>query len=138
MRTLLILLAIALFTSCNKEETQSCWALINGSLEYVELDEAPKLLPNAQSSPEIALEDLNYPAEARENSIEGTVEIQYTITTSGVFTDAKVNIDIGGGCGQACLDALAQLDGLTLYEPGIYNGQAVEVYKILPINFKLE
>lgn len=134
----LFLLALtSILISCSDSDDE-CLAQINGEIVSVVLDEAPKSIDPNGLPWELDAEGLNYPAEARENSIEGTVEIEYAITESGVFSEISIKKDIGAGCGEACIDFLSPYLGQTLFHPGIYRGEAVTVYKILPIEFNLE
>jgi len=132
-----IFLFILFLSGCSKSETEQCTALIDGEIQLVELDQAPT--PINEPLPWLGnAQGLKYPAEARENDIEGTVDVEYAISESGKFQEISIINDIGGGCGDACLDFLSPYNDLTLFNPGIYRDEAVKVYKVLPIVFKLE
>ena len=129
----LFLLALAItFLSCSDSD-ETCLAIIDGELLEVVLDETPQLI---NDNPPWA-QNLNYPAEARENGIQGIVEIEYAVSETGVFQELSIKKDIGGGCGTACIEFLSPYVGQTLFHPGIYRDETVKVYKILPIEFKL-
>ena len=79
--------------------------------------------------------NLEYPKIARENGVEGTVVVQYTIDKSGELRDAKVVRDIGANCGQAALDVVNKMP---TWIPGKQRGKAVSVLYTMPVKFKLE
>lgn len=79
--------------------------------------------------------NLKYPKAARELTIEGTVIVSFIIDIYGNMKDITVSRDIGGGCGQAALNAL---NGLSDWIPGRQNNQAVNVKYTIPIKFKLD
>jgi TonB family protein len=79
--------------------------------------------------------NLKYPKAARELTIEGTVIVSFVIDIYGNMKDITVSRDIGGGCGQAAINAL---NGLSAWVPGRQNNQAVNVKYTIPIKFKLD
>lgn len=80
-----------------------------------------------------------YPAEAREQGLEGTVVITFVVEKDGSLSNAAVVRDIGGGAGAAALRLLEamQRDGVR-WIPGRQGGQPVRVQFNLPVRFKLE
>ena len=83
--------------------------------------------------------NLKYPAEARKKGIEGKVVVQFIVEKDGSMSDIKIMRDIGGGCGQACVDVLNSINenGLT-WVSGKQGGEPVRVLYTLPVSFKLE
>ncbi|RYD56186.1 MAG: energy transducer TonB [Sphingobacteriales bacterium] len=81
--------------------------------------------------------NLNYPAAARENNIEGRVTIQFVVSEDGSIGDAKVvgNKRHGGGLED---EAIRVVRSMPNWRPGKQNGRAVKVYFTLPISFKLQ
>lgn len=78
--------------------------------------------------------NVRYPKEAYEANIQGKVIIQFVISNMGKITNAVVKYDPGAGCGE---EALRVVRNMPDWKPGKQNGQAVNVYYVLPINFKL-
>lgn len=81
----------------------------------------------------------NYPALARENGIEGTVVISFTVEKDGTVTDVIPARKVGGGCTESALKAVnaINLEGQR-FLPGRQGGQLVRVRYNLPVKFKLE
>lgn len=77
---------------------------------------------------------LYYPKKARENDIEGTVEILTLFDKFGNIIEAKVQKGIGYGCDDAARLAVLY----TEFEPGLLRGVPVKVQMVIPVEFKLE
>jgi protein TonB len=73
-----------------------------------------------------------FPAQARQLRIEGTVQLDATISKDGSVTNLKV---ISGHpiLARAAVDAVKQWK----YRPYLLNGQAVEIDTQIAVNFKL-
>ncbi|MDR8392857.1 energy transducer TonB [Aliifodinibius sp. S!AR15-10] len=105
----------------------------------VQLDSA-KVYKVVDTMPEIVgglkeiYKHIEYPSKALNNNIEGRVFIRFTVDEDGNATDPEVMRDIGGGCGQAAIDAIKEIK----FTPGKHKGQVVKVQYGLPINFKIQ
>jgi len=83
--------------------------------------------------------NIKYPPLARENSVEGTVVVQYIIQKDGTIRDAKILQDIGAECGTEALRVVNMMNEMPeRWIPGVQRGKAVAVQYNLPIKFKLE
>jgi len=85
--------------------------------------------------------NLKYPNEARENGVEGTVVAQFMVDTTGHLKDLKIVREIGGGCGDAVLEVLDNMNNEynnAPFVPGMQRGKAVKVQYTLPVRFRLE
>lgn len=83
--------------------------------------------------------NLKYPAEARQNGIQGQVVIQFIIEKDGSVKEPKLLKDIGAGCGEAALKVINDMNKLPeRWRPGMKDGVAVPAYFTVPIRFKLE
>ena len=81
--------------------------------------------------------NIRYPAEARENGIQGRVVVQFVITKEGSLEDAKVVQKGGSGLDEEALRVI-DLMRTGYWLPGKHNGRTVPVRFTLPISFKLE
>lgn len=79
--------------------------------------------------------NLEYPTEARDAAIEGTVYVSFVVDENGKVVQPSVLMDIGGGCGEA---ALTVLNKMPTWEAGIHEGKKVKVKLNLPIQFSLK
>lgn len=83
---------------------------------------------------------LNYPAEAREQGVEGTVPVSFVVDVDGTLKYIEVVDDIGAGCGDAAKEIVENMnnEGL-LWIPGNgADGEKVKVRMTLVFKFKLE
>ncbi|MEO1260711.1 MAG: energy transducer TonB [Bacteroidota bacterium] len=143
-----LFLVFALLTlvtfSCQKDDDEVlekviCWVEVDGVFEQLEIDKPPVYINGSSEGLTLAIiENINYPAEAREGGIEGKVEVEYQITETGEVDIIEIIKDIGGGCGDATKEALKlATTGISFY-PAELNGEKVRVKKEESITFKLE
>ncbi len=104
-----------------------------------EEDEEPEVFTIVEDMPELkggmqAIYDhLEYPEMARQAGIEGRVVVQFIIDEEGQVRDPVVVRGIGGGCDEAAIEAVKQVE----FTPGRQRGRPVQVRYSLPITFRL-
>ena len=79
--------------------------------------------------------NIRYPAQARQETIQGTVVIRFVVDELGFLQDGKIVRDIGGGCGEEALKVVNLMP--QPWEPGTQRGIPVKVYYNLPVKFSL-
>lgn len=84
---------------------------------------------------EFIYKNIKYPAEARRDSIEGTVVVQFVIQKNGSISQAKIVKKVGGGCDEEVLRVVSLMP---IWEPGRQRGRAVRVRYTLPVKFRLD
>lgn len=97
---------------------------------FTVVDEMPEMIGGM----EVLYGEIKYPRTASRAGIEGRVFIQFVVDKDGNVRDEKVLRDIGGGCGEAALEAVRGVK----FTPGKKNGVAVNVQYSMPVTFKLE
>jgi TonB family protein len=77
---------------------------------------------------------LKYPPDARLDEIEGTVNVQFTITKDGSLTDIKLSNKVN-----PLLDneAIRLVSGMPKWQPAIIDGRVANMSFILPVVFRL-
>jgi len=80
-------------------------------------------------------ENIQYPQQATENGIQGTVYVSFVVDSKGNVTDVKILRGIGGGCDE---EALRVVRMMPKWHPGKQNGKNVRVLFNMPIYFKLQ
>jgi protein TonB len=80
-------------------------------------------------------ETIQYPQQAAENAIQGTVYVQFVVDSKGNITDVKILRGIGGGCDE---EALRVIKMMPTWKPGRQNGKTVRVLYNMPVIFKLQ
>ena len=78
---------------------------------------------------------IKYPAMAMENNVQGRVVVQFVVTRDGSIGEVKV---ARGKDPDLDKEAVRVVKSLPKFIPGKMNGQAVNVWYTLPINFKLQ
>ena len=76
---------------------------------------------------------LIYPELAKENGIQGTVEVEITVDEFGEVLNAEVLKGIGYGCDETARIAVYY----TKFKPGLQKGKPVKVQMTIPIEFKI-
>jgi len=79
--------------------------------------------------------NVKYPAEAREQNIQGRVFIRFVVRKDGTTSDHEIVRNIGAGCGKAALKVMKTMQN---WQPAYQGGKPVSVYYTLPATFKLE
>jgi protein TonB len=79
--------------------------------------------------------NIQYPQQASELGIQGTVYLQFVVDSQGNITDVKIMRGIGGGCEE---EALRVVKMMPQWHPGKQNGKAVRVLYTMPVSFKLQ
>jgi TonB family protein len=97
---------------------------------YNVVDEMPEINGGVQA----IYKHISYPSTARRRGIEGRVFIQFIVDEQGNVQEPTIMRDIGGGCGEAAVEAIQKVT----FTPGRHKGKTVKVRYSLPITFKLE
>lgn len=106
----------------------------NGSTVYLSVEEMPVYPGGKIGLTKYLKDNLEYPKEAKENGIQGTVFVIFVVNEDGSVSDVKLKKGIGGGCDQ---EAIRVVKEMRKWKPGKQGGAPVKVYQQLPIVFKL-
>lgn len=79
--------------------------------------------------------NIKYPAEARDNNIQGRVLIQFVVEKDGSISNAEIVRSV-----HELLDAeaLRCVSAMPVWTPGTHHGEPVRVRYTIPLNFKLQ
>ncbi len=80
-------------------------------------------------------DNINYPAIARENNIQGTAALSFVVGKDGSISSVTILKEPGGGCGK---EAVRVVNSMPKWTPGEANGNPVKVKFTLPVRFRLE
>jgi TonB family protein len=83
---------------------------------------------------EFVYRNIQYPAEAKAQRVEGTVVVSYVVNEYGFLEDVKVTKGIGYGCDEEAIRVVQQLDD---WMPAIIDWEVKSFRMTLPIKFKL-
>jgi protein TonB len=79
--------------------------------------------------------NIEYPALAKENNIQGVVALTFVVNKDGSVSDVAVVKEIGGGCGK---EAVRVVKAMPKWSAGEANGHPVKVRFTLPVRFRLD
>jgi TonB family protein len=92
-----------------------------------------EVMPEPVGGYEAIKKKLIYPELAKENGIQGTVEVQITVDEFGEVTNAEVVKGIGYGCDETARIAVYY----SKFKPGLLKGKPVKVQMTVPVEFKI-
>jgi TonB family protein len=101
---------------------------------FTVVEESPQFPGGDEARVRFLQENIHYPDEAREASIQGTVYISFVIEIDGTINDIRVLRGIGGGCDE---EAVRVIRNMPRWLPGKQRGKPVRVQFNMPIKFSL-
>jgi len=101
---------------------------------FMVVEEMPEFPGGEAAMFKFIADNLEYPAEARENNIQGRVTVQFVIDEKGNITDAKVLSSPSSLLSAAALDVV---NSMPQWKPGKQKGKEVSVRYLIPIRFVL-
>jgi TonB family protein len=108
---------------------------VNGIYESFALDEKPSFPGGDDGLTSYLAKHTVYPREAKNRGIEGKVYVRFVVTKSGKIGEADV---------MRTVDALLEMEAIRVvkslpkWTPGKKNGKPVDVWLIIPIDFRLK
>jgi TonB family protein len=103
--------------------------------DLFDISKQPSFPGGEQALMKYLAENIHYPANARENNIQGTVVLTFIVEKNGSISNVQITKDPGAGCGA---EAARVVSAMPRWIPGEANGNTVRVKFTLPIRFKLE
>lgn len=99
------------------------------------VEEMPTYVGGEEAMIRYLSNNINYPANARENGIEGKVIVSFVVQTDGSISMIELKKGIGFGCDDEALRVIA---AMPKWNVGRQNGKLMAVKMVLPIYFKLQ
>lgn len=106
----------------------------DGEPIFMVVDEMPEYIGGNQALFEYIRTNVKYPEEAKEQGLEGKVFVRFMVNKAGEVSNAKV---LRGEYPLLNEEALRVVENMPDWLPGKQDGEAVNVYYNIPINFKL-
>ncbi len=101
---------------------------------FIYVEQMPEYMDGMKAMFRFLSDNIKYPALARENGIEGTVYVGFTVGKDGKIRDVMVKRGIGGGCNDEAVRVVTMMPN---WKEGRQNGKSVNVAFTLPIKFAL-
>jgi TonB family protein len=102
---------------------------------FTPVEKQPEFPGGMQKFYELIKNNIRYPDEMRQSSIEGKVFLQWVVEKDGSVTDLKAIRAPGYGSEEEATRVLSQLPK---WNPGTQNGHPVSVRYMMPVTFKLQ
>lgn len=102
--------------------------------EYKQLEEVAKpYFADGINMPQYIQKNLQFPAEAKEREIQGTVRLSFVVETDGSVSNIVVVNSVGGGCDNEAIRLLQE----TIWIPAEKNGKYVRSTGMQDITFSI-
>jgi len=98
------------------------------------VDQMPGYPGGIRSMSRFFRKNFRYPVSAREAGVDGQVFVRFVVQPDGSLTDITVFRGLGYGCDEEAIRLVRKMPN---WEPGVYQGREVAVYKEIPITFQL-
>lgn len=102
---------------------------------FAVVEKMPEYPGGEEARIKFMVENIKYPANAREKGVQGTVFISFVVEKDGSITNVKTLRGIGSGCDE---EAVRVISMMPPWKPGIQKGQPVRVQFNMPVKFSLE
>lgn len=139
LRLLAVVSSLALiFFACSSPEenteNSSEKAIVITEQVFIVVEQMPEYVGGEQAMYKFISEHINYPAQAKEEGIEGRVFISFIVETDGKISTVEILKGIGGGCDE---EAMRVIEEMPNWNPGKQRGKNVRVQYRVPIKFTL-
>jgi len=102
---------------------------------FNQVDIIPEFPGGINKARQYIANNLQYPDEAVENGIEGTVKAKFVIEIDGSVSNIIIENKLGYGCDQEVIRILRKMPK---WKPGQLKGKPVRAAFVLPVSFKLQ
>ncbi len=101
---------------------------------FTVVEQMPEFPGGDQARNKFLAENIRYPQQALESSIQGTTYVSFIVEPDGNISHVLILKGIGGGCDE---EAIRVIRMLPRWIPGRQNGKAVRVQYNMPVYFKI-
>jgi TonB family protein len=110
---------------------------VNKSIEkeaYTYVEQMPEYIGGVEALLKFISSNVKYPADAKQNGVEGKVLVQFIVDEQGKVVYPKIIKGVGFGCDEEAIRVVNLLKG---WKPGMQGGKPVKVKMVIPFVFKL-
>lgn len=125
--------AIILLSTFSFLKAQTASENKNKIYDFVE--QMPEYIGGYDSMSVFLQKNLKYPVQAKKDSLQGKVSVQFIVDTIGVIEDVKIKKSLSKECDEEVIRVMLLMPP---WKPGMLNGKPVNVRFLLPIIFKLK
>lgn len=107
---------------------------VDQSKVYAVVQLEPDFVGGREKFNQYVKQNLHYPANAKNNNIQGRVILGFIVERDGSITSIEV---IRGLSPECDTEAVRLISNSPKWNPGLQNGHAVRVHYVIPVEFKL-
>lgn len=100
---------------------------------FTSIDQMPEFPGGQAALMQYLASNIEYPAKARKNDIQGKVMVKFVVCENGALCNEEVVRSIGGGCEE---EVIRVIKAMPKWKAGKMNGKPVRVYYTLPVTFR--
>jgi protein TonB len=101
---------------------------------FLFVEEMPEFPGGMDSLKAFLAKEIQYPSVAKDNSITGTVLVEFVVEEDGRVTNAKVKVPLFPECDK---EAVRAVMAMPKWKPGRNMGKPVRCYFQVPVTFRL-
>lgn len=101
---------------------------------FIEVEVQPAYPGGYEAMAKFMVENVKYPEAAKNNKVQGTVFVTFTVSKKGKLNNVKVLRGIGSRCDE---EAVRVIKKMPAWEPALSQGKPVEAAITMPVKFAL-
>jgi TonB family protein len=127
--------SLIIVLACSEDRNDSLSSASDKQGEIFQLVEAnPEFEGGYDAFQRYIMNEIKYPLQARQNGLEGRVDVQFVVEKDGSVSEVQA---VNGISPELDREAVRVLQNASGFTPGTQNGKPVRVRMIVPIVFKL-
>ena len=130
-----VALALLAFANPKMEVVQSSESPVADNKVYKTVDQLPQYPGGEVAMMNFLAQNIQYPANAAKNDIEGRVVLQFVVEKDGQIGEVKVVRSVDP---EIDAEAVRVVKSMPNFIPGRQEGKPVAVWYTIPISFKLQ
>lgn len=123
--------------AAEKAKKATTYTDANGTLVYYKAEIDPTYTGGMDEMRTYLKDNLQYPTEARENGIEGTVFVDFVIDSKGHVREVVATDVVGDVDESFKTEAVRVVSAMPGWKAGVQHGKAVDVSFSIPISFEI-
>jgi TonB family protein len=117
----------------NKFQNGACYDSLGNEVKHTMLESMPEYLGGEKQLMKDISKRVQYPELSKNLGIQGKVLVRFAVDEKGEITDEDILMGVNS---ELNLEAIRVISTLR-FKPGSYDGEAVKVYYMVPLNFFL-
>lgn len=134
LNLILLLSAFSLHAQSEGPEFETEFPIVD-TIYSTYIDEMPEPLFDMQ---EYLMQNLRYPDDAKNNFIEGRINVKFVINTNGYAVDPVIVGNRIKGAASLEEEAIRLVKNMSKWKAGKHKGRPAKVYYVLPLTWRID